>query len=140
MPVPPQPPAARAARRRPTARKQKERRDVERGGGYDDDASVFGTSGDPFGDTIRGEVLSFRLLMQARYADDWPVSQPRDNSIEGERDIVNATENDGWRMNRLFLRRDRQAAKVDSGTAAARLRRAALGAAGAGRSSSPTWS
>ncbi len=88
----------------PMVRKQKEHRDVPSGEGVDDDASAFGTSGDPFGDTIRGEVLSFRLLLQARYADEWPVSQPRDNSIEGDRDIVNATENDGWRMNRLFLR------------------------------------
>ena len=49
-------------------------------------------------------MLSFRLLMQARFADEWPLSQPRDNSIEGERDVANATESDGWRMNRLFLR------------------------------------
>jgi hypothetical protein len=99
----PEPPAAPPSAP-PTVRKQKDHRDVPNGEAVDDDASLFGTSGDPFGDTIRGEVLSFRLLLQARYADEWPVSQPRDNSIEGDRDIVNATENDGWRMNRLFLR------------------------------------
>lgn len=105
--VPPEPaPAAEilsAPSAPPTVRKQKEHRDAN-GDAVDDDVSMFGTSGDPFGDTIRGEVLSFRLLMQARFADEWPVSQPRDNSIEGERDVANATENDGWRMNRLFLR------------------------------------
>jgi len=70
----------------------------------DDDAPALGTSGDPFGDPIRGEVLSFRLLMQARYADEWSVSQPRDNVLEINRDTATAAENDGWRMNRLFLR------------------------------------
>jgi hypothetical protein len=84
-------------------RKQKER--LEAGADVvDDDASPFGTSGDAFGDAVRGEVLSFRLLMQARYADDWSVSQARDNAIEINRDTATAAENDGWRMNRLFLR------------------------------------
>jgi hypothetical protein len=70
----------------------------------DEDVALFGTSGDPFGDGAKAAVLSFRLLMQARFADEWTQTQPRDNSIEVYRDIANATENDGWRMNRLFLR------------------------------------
>jgi len=83
--------------------KQKERRDPI-ADAVDDDVSAFGTTGDPFGDAYRGEPLSFRLLMQARFADEWTVSQSRPNPIEVDRDIANATENDGWRMNRLFLR------------------------------------
>ncbi len=105
--APPEPAPPEASLPAPSAplivRKQKEHRDGD-GEAVDDDASVFGTSGDPFGDVMRGEPLSFRLLMQARFADEWAVSQPRDNSIEDDRDLANATENDGWRMNRLFLR------------------------------------
>jgi len=102
-PSPVEPEASLAAPAAPAVRKQKERREAG-ADAVDDDASGFGTSGDPFGDAIRGEVLSFRLLMQARYADEWSVSQPRDNVLEIDRDTATAAENDGWRMNRLFLR------------------------------------
>jgi len=70
----------------------------------DEEAVLFGTSGDPFGDRARAALVSFRLLMQARFADEWTQTQPRDNSVEVWRDLANATENDGWRMQRLFLR------------------------------------
>ena len=70
----------------------------------DEDVAVFGTSGDAFSNGGQSETLSFRVLTQARYADDWYITQPRANAIDGARDIANATENDGWRMNRLFLR------------------------------------
>jgi hypothetical protein len=70
----------------------------------DEDVAVFGTSGDAFSNGGQSETLSFRILTQARYADEWYITQPRDNATDAARDIANATENDGWRMNRLFLR------------------------------------
>ena len=70
----------------------------------DEDVALFGTSGDAFSNGGQSEALSFRILLQARYADEWYISQPRDNSTDVARDIANATEDDGWRMNRLFLR------------------------------------
>jgi hypothetical protein len=68
-----------------------------------EDAAHMVSLGDAFHGGA-GDGVSFRLLLQARYAQDFPIAQQRPNADERERDLSNATENDGFRMNRVFLR------------------------------------
>ncbi len=59
-------------------------------------AATVTTSGDPFGDEV-GPGLGIRSLVQTRYMQTWPTS-----SRTGERDLSQA--NDGWTLNRAFVR------------------------------------
>lgn len=68
-----------------------------------DDAHLA-TSGDAFHDGGAEDALSFRVLLQARYARDFSLAQDRPNPDDQLRDLMNAHEDDGYRMNRMFLR------------------------------------
>lgn len=108
----PEPPPAAAATPEPPApepkRKHKHKGKHEDAAAAPDSAAPDSFTGDPFGDDLAGPnvagPLSFRVLMQTRYRQSYTNASTNPRPGYAVREDILAREDDGFDLQRLFLR------------------------------------
>ena len=72
--------------------------------GADDEGEEVSLPGDPFGDTASAGLISIRTLFQARYVSTFSESSHSERASYRVREENLDQQNDGYEINRLFLR------------------------------------